>query len=185
MKQIAFVYRITNLLNGKSYIGVSKDPARRFRGHAFHNTKTKSLLKAAIKKYGAEHFKLDVLLQATQEYCYMMERILVQGYATQTPAGYNICSGGRGAVGLTGELNGMYGRTGPEHPHFGKLGYRAGVPHTEDTKAKMSATHKGRAKPLGYSEKMREIALARSPELLAKMADARRAAAAARKAVKQ
>ena len=184
MNATAFVYKITNLFDGKSYIGVSKNPVKRFHSHAFHNTKTRSLIKAAIRKHGVDNFKLDILLQSTQQYCYMMERVLVEGYKTQKPGGYNICSGGVGAIGLTGEFNGMFGRTGPSHQHYGKPGYNAGNKHTPEARAKMSKARLGKKKSPEHCAKMKAIALTRSPELLQKMADARRAAFARKKANK-
>jgi group I intron endonuclease len=174
MNQVAFVYKITNLLDGRLYIGVSKNPEKRFYSHAFHNTKTRSLIKLAIQKHGVENFKMDVLLKSTQEYCYMMERVLVDAYQTQKPLGYNICSGGRGAIGLAGEENGMFGKKGELHHNFGKQGYRTGVMHSEETKAKMSAAHKGKIKSPETIEKMREITRNRSPEMWARMRELRR-----------
>lgn len=193
MDKVAYVYRITNMLNSMQYIGVTTDPKRRFAAHCRPAKTTKLLLKNAIQKYGKEHFKMEVLLQSTQSYCYDMERKLISAYNTAKPNGYNLSEGGMGSLGLTGKMNGCFGRTGEKHPNFGKPGYRSGVPHTEETKAKMRAARLGqkhsedvRAKiaeagKARYQnpeqvEKMRQIALNRTPELLAKMREARTAA---------
>ena len=181
MSDVAYLYRIVNTENGMQYIGVTKNPKVRFRGHAFHNTKTRSLLKAAIKKYGVEKFKMDILLVSTQDYCYDMEAKLIEACGTKKPGGYNICSGGRGAIGLDGEMNGMFGRTGAAHPHFGKPGYNLGRKLSEETKEKMRQSHLGQKRSDESREKIRQIALTRSPELLQRMANARRAAFARKK----
>lgn len=181
MSDTAYLYKIANVLNGMMYIGVTKNPKVRFRGHAFHNTKTRSILKAAIKKHGVENFSMEIMLVGTQDYCYEMERKVIAAYNTRKPNGYNICSGGRGAIGLTGEMNGMYGRTGESHPHYKKPGYNLGRKMSEETKAKMRKSHLGQKRSAESREKIRQVALNRSPELLKRMADAQRAAFARRK----
>jgi group I intron endonuclease len=193
MDKVAYIYRITNMLDGMQYIGVTTDPKRRFAAHCRPAKTTRLLLKNAIHKYGKENFKMDVILQSTQSYCYEMERKLISAYDTIKPNGYNLSAGGMGSLGLIGKINGCHGRTGEKHPNFGKPGYRLGVFHTKETKAKMRESHLGLPKTTETKrklseaakaryqnpeqvEKMRQIALNRTPELLAKMREARTAA---------
>ena len=51
------VYKVTNILNGKYYIGVhkSKDPCDSYMGSG-------KAIKEAIKKYGKENFVKEMLL---------------------------------------------------------------------------------------------------------------------------
>ena len=144
MEKLAYVYRITNTLNGMQYIGVTVDPQKRFRSHCRAVGSSRLLLKNAILKYGKEHFKMEVLLKATQNYCYKIEPKVIALYNTLKPNGYNLTMGGMGSLGLVGEMNGCYGRTGEKHPHFGKPGYRTGVKHTEESRKKMSLTRTGK-----------------------------------------
>lgn len=137
MEKVAYVYRITNALNGMQYVGVTVNPKKRFRSHSRNVGSHRLLLKNAILKYGKENFKMEVLLKASQTYCYEIEPKVIALYKTLKPNGYNLTKGGMGSLGLTGEMNGCYGRTGEKHPHFGKPGYRTGIKHTEETKAKM------------------------------------------------
>lgn len=59
MIKIFCVYKITNLINGKSYIGITqRDPQIRFNEH-FSNKK--ELLYKAKEKYGKENFQLEII----------------------------------------------------------------------------------------------------------------------------
>ena len=173
---VAYVYRLTNKVNGKQYVGVSKNPRRRFHEHARHMLNSKSIIKNAILKNGVENFSFEILCKASQIYCYELEAKIITAFNTRAPNGYNICTGGRGAHGLDGELNGMYGRRGSLHPHYGKPGYSRGLRPSEETRAKMSASRKGKKRSPELCAKMKAIAASRSPELLAKMREARTAA---------
>lgn len=89
----AFVYKTTNLINGKIYIGV-----RTYK----YNDKDDSYLgtgiaiKAAIKKYGANSFKRNILLVAKASYCYEIEQKLVNEVWILSSKNYNISLGGWG-----------------------------------------------------------------------------------------
>lgn len=53
------VYKITNLVNGKIYIGITKrNPKIRFNEHLSNK---KELLYKAKKKYGRENFSLEII----------------------------------------------------------------------------------------------------------------------------
>lgn len=175
MNNKAFVYVITNLLNGKKYVGVTRDMRRRMNAHASHTIATRAAIKNAIKKYGRENFQMEVLEEGEVDYCYEREPHWIEILGTQSPSGYNICFGGRGAKGLNGEMNGMYGRRGDKHPNFGKVGYRTGIPHTEETKEKMRLARLGRKHSPETIAKLKAAALARSPETKRKIQDAMRA----------
>lgn len=55
-----FIYKITNIINSKIYIGqTSKSIEERWKGHKFHKGCT--ALHNAIKKYGENNFKIDIL----------------------------------------------------------------------------------------------------------------------------
>jgi group I intron endonuclease len=185
MSDVAYLYQIVNAIDGLQYIGVTKNPKVRFRSHAFHNTKTRSFLKNAIKKYGVDSFKMNILLIGTQKYCYEMEAKVIAAYNTKSPNGYNICSGGIGAVGLNGEANGMYGRTGELHPNFGKPGYNLGKKMSEETKEKMRQAHLGKKLSQETREKLKKNALNRTPDILQHIKDARLAALVNKKGIMQ
>lgn len=116
MNRRCYLYKITSIDNNMCYIGVSYDPKYRFMQHYSTKRETRSIIANAIKKYGKEKFKLEVLLLGTREYCYFMEKKYIEFLNCRSPYGYNICAGGIGSAGLCGELNGAYGRCGPLNP---------------------------------------------------------------------
>ena len=58
-----YVYKITNLINHKVYIGVSNNPQKRWKEHCKGNVKYYSMISAAIKKYGETNFCFEILSQ--------------------------------------------------------------------------------------------------------------------------
>ena len=95
------VYKITNLINGKFYIGQSIDINYRFYEHQIGTgTAHKSAIDAAIKKYGKENFSYEILEQCRKEDVFVRERYWAEDvYNGQcyAPFGYNLDRTGRGA----------------------------------------------------------------------------------------
>lgn len=87
------VYKITNLINNKIYIGQTTQPInRRFSQHC---EKRNSIISLAINKYGKHNFKLDVLFEAISlEQLNEKEQDYINLYDSLLPFGYNVCSGG-------------------------------------------------------------------------------------------
>lgn len=93
-KQYNFIYKTTNIINGKIYIGqrstniIPKNDLYLGSG---------VVLKKAIKKYGRENFKREIL-----EFCDTLEDLdkreiyLIDKYNSHIPIGYNISKGGSG-----------------------------------------------------------------------------------------
>jgi group I intron endonuclease len=142
--KVAYIYKITNMLNGMNYIGVTVNPKNRFISHCRKPTTTRLPLKNAIQKHGKENFKMEILVKSTQEYCYKLEPKIIELFNTQKPFGYNLSKGGMGSLGLVGSVNGCYGRTNDKHPNFGKKGCFTGRKHSEETKSKMRKARLGR-----------------------------------------
>lgn len=101
MNIISGVYRITNLLNGKIYIGSTKNITKRFKSHLAPGSGCK-LLKAAFKKYGKDNFKFEILEEVTidklikREQYYLDTLLFAQEYIKNNDLrflelGYNIC----------------------------------------------------------------------------------------------
>ena len=67
-----FVYKITNLINGKYYIGVHK--GTKYDGYLGSG----KLIKKAISKYGVENFNKEILFEFnTKDEAYSKEKELV------------------------------------------------------------------------------------------------------------
>lgn len=83
------VYKITNLINGRFYIG--KHQTKNLDDGYMGSGK---LLRRAILKYGLENFKKDILEIYEQEWkMNLAERILV---VVDKEVSYNLCAGGKG-----------------------------------------------------------------------------------------
>ena len=90
-----FVYAITNNVNGKRYVGqTTKTIAHRFKQHTSLKGACRAI-ESAIKKHGAENFKIGVLATAeNQEELNETETRLIGELGTISPNGYNLKSGG-------------------------------------------------------------------------------------------
>lgn len=86
-----FLYKITNLVNNKIYVGVhSGDPNDNYLGSGLH-------IKRAIKKYGITNFNRKILIECeTEKEAYDIESILVDDNFIKRIDTYNLKTGGRG-----------------------------------------------------------------------------------------
>jgi hypothetical protein len=88
-----YIYRTTNLINGKTYIGQHKKTNRRgkYIGSGL-------ILRKAIKKYGKENFKVEILYDNIQlkETADSVEMFAIAKERKIGKAEYNIANGGQG-----------------------------------------------------------------------------------------
>lgn len=89
------VYKIRNLINGKSYIGKSKNVKKRFQAHErgaywYRNGKV-SLISKAIAKYGLDNFEFEILKEfENPEEMNEYEMLMITEHNTVNPNGYNL-----------------------------------------------------------------------------------------------
>ena len=95
MIDLKWLYKITNNVNNKIYIGVTIDPERRWSQHKSMNTNC-SVLKSAVKKYGVDNFTFTLLVCGEDTHIDEMEVKAIEVFNTQAPNGYNITLGGDG-----------------------------------------------------------------------------------------
>ena len=94
------IYKITNQVNNKSYIGQSIHIEKRVKEHFWKaqcqkDVSFNSILHQAIRKYGAENFKWEVLEECSIENIDKLEQNYIKQYNTISPNGYNILVGGQ------------------------------------------------------------------------------------------
>ena len=89
-----YIYKITNKINGKSYIGQTTDYKRRFSEHKAkgYNNEENKLLYYAFDKYGIDNFTFEVIEDKTPNYN-EREKYWIQYYDSYEN-GYNMTLGG-------------------------------------------------------------------------------------------
>ena len=104
---MGFIYKITNTITKKCYIGetTEKDPNTRFKANmnGIRRGKGCPALRDAVQKHGEENFKFEVLIICFDEDCYRFEREYIKKYDSIAPNGYNILEGGQCGGGFKGK----------------------------------------------------------------------------------
>lgn len=104
---MGYIYKITNTLNQKSYIGQTITKlSERFAKHKYlanhpeqqHNV---SYIHRAIHKYGIENFTFETVEQIDNSLLNEREKYWIQYYNTFVPDGYNLTKGGDGTAGFS------------------------------------------------------------------------------------
>lgn len=86
------IYKITNRINNKIYIGQSLKPEERFLQHCHKRENYVSLINQAIQKYGKENFNFEIL--GWFEDYNQKEIYYIECYGSRVPNGYNLTIGG-------------------------------------------------------------------------------------------
>ena len=92
-----FIYRVTNLVNGLVYIGLTtRTPDERWRGHQREAKRgSGSPLHKAIRFFGKTSFRVETLMEATVAELPELERSQIDFHKSDDPErGYNACRGG-------------------------------------------------------------------------------------------
>jgi group I intron endonuclease len=96
---MGFIYKITNKINGKAYVGetTQPDPEIRWRQHILCAKKTNGcpILSRAFNKHGIDNFKFEVLIICFNEDCLKYETYYIEKYGTLAPNRYNGSKGGK------------------------------------------------------------------------------------------
>ncbi|KKN77012.1 hypothetical protein LCGC14_0365040 [marine sediment metagenome] len=140
------VYKITNLINGKVYIGATVQTLlHRKAGHVYDSKRHNGNINQAIRKYGKDNFKWEMLCV-----CYSvnvlneMEKHYISLYDSMN-IGYNMTTGGKHFSGsaeyrrnITGENNGMYGKKHSKETRKQYSKVRTGTKRSKETRKRMS-----------------------------------------------
>jgi len=95
-----YLYKITNQINGKVYIGQTNNPKRRWQAHknAANKNKPEQIVQRALIKHGLNNFIFEVIATCkTWDDANNTETILVEQYNSLIPNGYNVSRGGYNA----------------------------------------------------------------------------------------
>ena len=139
-----YIYKTTNLINNKIYIGQRKSD--KYLGTKYLGSGTK--LKEAINQYGRENFIVELIQECEDKKSLdVAERYWVKELNTRDPnIGYNIAKGGNGGYGK-GMPKGhkptfTRKRTKEELDHFSKM-MKENYNCSEETKLNISKAHTG------------------------------------------
>jgi group I intron endonuclease len=125
------VYKTTNLINGKFYVGQDSHNNSNYIGSG-------KALGHAIKKYGKENFIKEVLEECDTKLLLNEREIYWINKLDAISIGYNIAKGGTGG-------NTRLGFTKAELEEYKKKNIgRLGKPHDEVTRQKISESNKGK-----------------------------------------
>ena len=89
-----FLYRIT-LPDGRAYIGVSKNPCKRFGEHC-RNSSRRCYIDQTIREVGKENVIFQVLVGGARSFIYELEKKAIAKFRTRWPFGFNVSLGGVG-----------------------------------------------------------------------------------------
>jgi predicted GIY-YIG superfamily endonuclease len=105
------VYKITNLINGKFYIGVTKGT---LNTRLLQHSKSNSYLGRSIRRYGIEHFKIEEIHSFDNELdSYNKEAEIVNEEFLKRNDVYNLTLGGHGGfIYLNKNRLNLYGKNG-------------------------------------------------------------------------
>jgi len=90
------IYKITNKVNGKVYIGFTQNIKRRWWAHRACNGSETKALYLSMKKYGRDNFCFDVIYQSKDQThtLKVMEPFFIREYKAYGSGGYNMNEGG-------------------------------------------------------------------------------------------
>jgi hypothetical protein len=154
------IYKITNQVNGKVYIGqTAKTLERRKQGHIRDAMLGSGCaIHRAIRKYGIEKFRFETLFYClSKEEMNQREIETIKAMCANGSGGYNLTDGGKGANGhiVSDETREkmrivMTGRKFSEERRAKAGKAHIGLKRSDETKAKMSKAHKGHHRNLGW-----------------------------------
>lgn len=148
MSKFTEIYKLTNVVNGKAYVGIAtfnqKRPNRRWNQHV-HDMKrgVDNPLYRAMRKYGTEKFQRDTLFYTfTWEEACEAEQAMIAHLKTfiRNGVGYNSTLGGEGNV---GRIISRATRQRMRAAKLGSMGHR----WSQEQRAKYANSVRGQIRP--------------------------------------
>ena len=141
-----YVYKITNLINNKIYIGQTNNPGLRWSQHksAAKYNHTEMIITRAISKYKKENFTFEVIATAKtlEDVNILEEELIIQYNSRDLSIGYNIDMGGNNSVRSPETIE----KVSKALKEYYKThdGTRKGVKLSDELKAKLSEVAMGK-----------------------------------------
>lgn len=128
------VYKITNKLNGKTYVGkTSKSIEERFKKHFYNHWSGETYLYRAMRKHGFDNFEIDIIEEVVDD---LDER--EKFWISELQPDYNMTDGGEGGD----TSNSPNFIAAMKHHHENRTSYPGarmnGKKHSDETRAKQS-----------------------------------------------
>lgn len=162
--KIGKLYIVWNDINDKLYVGVTtRKVHRRFHEHIYAalTNKDKYQFHAAIRKYGAENFHVECLLDDIPFERLPLFEVACIAYYNSYRNGYNATPGGDGkGIEVSEETRQKMSKI-----HKGKIPWNKGVPMPPKLKEKLLATHIGKKHSEETRKKMSLARQGRKPML--------------------
>jgi group I intron endonuclease len=164
-------YRITNLITGKAYVGVTTTSLeQRFAEHCMTAVRDgRYLLHRSMRKHGVENFIIEEVAHAIgpKNALFDLEKDVIAQDKTEQPLGYNMTAGGENPPSQMGKTPWNKGRanTPEEKARMDQTGLERGRGHNRGkkcapmsacTKSAISKATKGKPKPEGFAEKIKQ-----------------------------
>lgn len=145
------VYKHTSP-SGKVYIGITARPVSR-RWHGGSAYRNNAHFYAAIKKYGWDNFRHDILAQGLsyEEACSMERRLIAEQGSTDPKKGYNLSPGGDKTT-----LGYKFSPESRERISKALVGKRKGVTHTPEHRKHLRQALTGHKTSEATREKLRQ-----------------------------
>ena len=154
------IYKITNSISGKCYVGFSKNAEHRFNRHiSLARNGVNRRLYDSMRKHGISNFTLEIITTCdTRDEAIELEKFWISKLDSMMPNGYNMTRGGDGGNTLQGwtdaQRTELYSRQAKT---------RIGSTHSEITRQKISEAHRGKVMPieqrLRLSKTMKELGI--------------------------
>lgn len=134
---MGIIYKVLNKVNSKIYIGKTIFTLEKRKNDHIKTMESnpKSYFHKAIKKYGVDNFKWEILQESDNIHLLELEKEFIKKYnSTNQEIGYNLTLGGEGSEGriVSQETRDKIGKANKgKQPRLGKY-------HSNDTKKKLS-----------------------------------------------
>jgi group I intron endonuclease len=97
-ERLSYIYKVTNLFNGMSYIGQTVEPMVRVKTHLI--SKDNEYFHRSIRKHGIDNFEWEILMSGPESTIDDVEIGCIVLENTKVPLGYNENDGGPGNHGM-------------------------------------------------------------------------------------